>query len=284
MDWSRERYVRLYTRDTGTWVLLSWQARCVMPLLMRRLDRDGKLSVPPRAKPETIVAKLLDVPVRVVTAGLMDLAGAGIIELTTSGIAMPNFAEAQEAIAPSTERVRRHRDRKNGGPANSETLQKHPGNGRVSHETPCLAVPSLAVPSLAVPGDARAPDVPTRESLAADRAEQILRLRERLTLTGEVPQPRHREQNLGNLPVREEDLGKLLDAGYEPDAIVATAGWLSEQISLGNAKRDAWTSAVFYGRWHDSLRQREIPEKLRARATRGTVDPKTQNHNDDVPF
>lgn len=155
MDWSRERYVRLYTRNTGTWVLLSWQARCVLPLLMRSLDRAGRLALPGKAKPEAVIAKLLDVPVRVVKPGLEDLVAAGVIELTVSGVVMPNFAEAQECKSvaiPGAERTAEWRRRKREADDNGVT------NGDASDDvtttvtdvTPCLAVPSRTVPSLAV--------------------------------------------------------------------------------------------------------------------------------------
>ena len=41
MDWSNERYVRVYTRDTTTWKILSWEARALLQFLIRKVDRSG---------------------------------------------------------------------------------------------------------------------------------------------------------------------------------------------------------------------------------------------------
>ena len=45
MRWEDENYVRLYTRDTTDWKLLSWEARALFVLLMRKLDRAGILEL-----------------------------------------------------------------------------------------------------------------------------------------------------------------------------------------------------------------------------------------------
>lgn len=51
MNWSDERYVKLYERDTLTW---PWQAKCVFALLLRKVDRSGVLdtgrsdTIPPK--------------------------------------------------------------------------------------------------------------------------------------------------------------------------------------------------------------------------------------------
>lgn len=45
MDWQDERFVRLYTRDTADWLTWPWQSRALFPLLMRKADRVGRVSM-----------------------------------------------------------------------------------------------------------------------------------------------------------------------------------------------------------------------------------------------
>ena len=43
MDWSDERYVRVYTRDTPDWQCLSFLAQGLFCLILRKVDRAGVL-------------------------------------------------------------------------------------------------------------------------------------------------------------------------------------------------------------------------------------------------
>jgi len=45
MDWSNERYVRVYTRDTAEYLALCWQAKALLSLLLRKCDRAGVVVV-----------------------------------------------------------------------------------------------------------------------------------------------------------------------------------------------------------------------------------------------
>ncbi len=45
LKWDDERYVRLYTRDTSTWLRLTWEGRFVLMALLRKLDRSGNLDL-----------------------------------------------------------------------------------------------------------------------------------------------------------------------------------------------------------------------------------------------
>jgi hypothetical protein len=129
------------------------------------------------------------------------------------------------------------------------------------------------------------PPIRTRESIAEQRAADIERLRERLTLTGEVPKPVANGQQLQNLPVSPGDMAKVLDTGDSPDEVVTHASWLSGEITAGRCKRDAWSNA-FFGGFYASFRLHVIPEKFDARAgpKRGPVDPRTQRHDTPPEF
>src|SRR5580658_6589118 len=41
MHWDTERYVKLYVRDTPEFLAMSWQARCLLLELVRKVDRGG---------------------------------------------------------------------------------------------------------------------------------------------------------------------------------------------------------------------------------------------------
>ena len=45
MNWPDERYVRLYTRDTPSWLMLSFPAQGLFCLLLRKVDRAGTLEL-----------------------------------------------------------------------------------------------------------------------------------------------------------------------------------------------------------------------------------------------
>jgi hypothetical protein len=236
MDWSRERYVRLYVRDSGTWVLLSWQARCVLPLLMRKLDRAGRLAIPTSTKPEVVIQKLLDVPMRVVRPALEELAAAGIVELTVSGLVMPNFPEAQDCIAPSTERVRKHRDRKE---QHKVAFQNVSETLPVSDETPCRTVPSLAVLSRAVPSPLPPEGADEREwgevAAVCDRLPWIAAKGKSLL------SPRDR-------------IRKLVANGADAAEIVRVLEGLAAAVEAGKEPASSWNAQYVFSGHYDRLR------------------------------
>src|SRR5688572_18187943 len=97
MNWSDERYVRLFTRDTLNWKRMGWQARCVLVMLMRRVDRSGVLELGDGWKVEDL-AEVLDLPAHVCVSGYKKLKATGTVTASgfPPGIALPNFLEAQE--------------------------------------------------------------------------------------------------------------------------------------------------------------------------------------------
>lgn len=109
MDWSNERYVRVYTRDTDDWVALSWQARSTLVMMLRAVDRAGILQTKrgPRG-----VAGLLRMPVEVVEAAISELVADGCIRECDAGYVLPNFVEAQEAVQTDAQRQRESRARR----------------------------------------------------------------------------------------------------------------------------------------------------------------------------
>jgi hypothetical protein len=109
MDWSNERYVRLYTRDTTNWTVLSWQARSLWCLLMRKLDRAGVLEMG-RHGPRGL-AVVVGMPLDVVQPALQELLEDGCIVLCGTALVAPNFMDAQDAPQSDAQRKRESRAR-----------------------------------------------------------------------------------------------------------------------------------------------------------------------------
>jgi hypothetical protein len=110
MDWSNERYVRLYTRDTVTWKLFDWQARSVLMHLLRKVDRSGVLDVGDDGIEGA--AAVLELPLGLVEAGMPQLIARGTVVSIAGRYVLPNFLEAQEAPQSDAMRAREHRARR----------------------------------------------------------------------------------------------------------------------------------------------------------------------------
>ena len=134
MHWSDERYVKLYSRDTPGWMLWPWQARALLPLLLRRLDGAGVLECG-RARPVDAVAIVVGLPIEVVNVGLEALLSDGVLESIERGLLMPNYIEAQEATKTEAGKKRDQRER-------------HRAQARVTVKAP---VPECPVVSPSVP-------------------------------------------------------------------------------------------------------------------------------------
>lgn len=109
MDWSNERYVRLYTRDTETVLLQSWQARAVFREMLRKCDRAGVIEC--RTGPRGL-AVVLNMPPEVVVEQLPTLLADGSVATCEGGYVLPNFIEAQEAPQSDKQRAKESRERR----------------------------------------------------------------------------------------------------------------------------------------------------------------------------
>jgi len=153
VDWSNERYVRLYTRDSVTWSLWPWEARALFCFLLRKVDRAGVLDLGDN-DPARAVAAVVSMPLSVVKEHLPSLVESGAIEIGTAMV-MPNYIEAQEAKSSDKQRQSesrgRRRDRARAGAAvTPRDKESHPvtDSHTESHRvTPSLAEPSQTMPS-----------------------------------------------------------------------------------------------------------------------------------------
>ncbi len=139
MNWDDERYVRLYTRQTPTWLMMAWQGRAVFPLLLKAADRAGVIDL----GDEGLVglAALIGIPIEVVTPGIETLKAKGTVRVTAKAIIIPKFIEAQEVPISDAARKRAQRERARDIAAQAEFLKSV---GVVSEDvsravTPCPA-------------------------------------------------------------------------------------------------------------------------------------------------
>ena len=150
MRWEDERYVRLYTRDTATWKLLSWQGRALLPLLLRKADRLGLVDL--EGDSVEGVAALVDIPPEVVAPGLTGpngLLARGVVVEVPGGLAFPRYTEAQEARASDRLRAQDYRARKaitHRDEASRTVTDRHDSSHGVTRRHPAShgVTPSLA--------------------------------------------------------------------------------------------------------------------------------------------
>lgn len=111
MDWSNERYVRVYTRDTADYQILSWQARGLWLELLRKADRCGFVATSHGARG---IAALVRWPLDVVDAAMTELVADGCLVGSESpvGFVIPNYLDAQETEQSGAQRTREYRARR----------------------------------------------------------------------------------------------------------------------------------------------------------------------------
>ncbi len=150
MRFEDERYVRLYTRDTITWLMLSWQGRCVAPLILRKVDRAGLLDLGDHGMDG--LAATLQVPADVAREGLQSMIDKGVVTMRGSTVVWPRFIEGQDT--PQSDRARQKAAREkardiaaadetvtNRDDASQNVTERHAASRGV---TPICAVPICA--------------------------------------------------------------------------------------------------------------------------------------------
>jgi len=161
VNYQDERYVRVYTRDSLTWISWNWETRAVFVLLLRKVDRAGVLDTGSMEKAKAI-SLLVGVPIEVAEVAVKQLIDDGTATETPTAIVFPRFLDAQECKQSDAHRQRESRLNRR-IKAVSERIHEADGH-TVSHGvtdghtasqpvTPYRAVPSRTVPSRAVPKD-----------------------------------------------------------------------------------------------------------------------------------
>lgn len=109
MNFEDEAYVRIYTRDTKTWLKLEFEGQTVLMHLTRKMDRAGVLDdVTDPVADVALVIRCRDL--EFVRVGLANLLATGTLELRGSRLIAPNYIRAQSAV--KTDRLRAQEARK----------------------------------------------------------------------------------------------------------------------------------------------------------------------------
>lgn len=96
MDWSNEKWLKLYTRDSLTWLGWSWQARAVFCFLLRKVDRSGIIDCGQLSAAQG-VSMLTGVPEDVCATAIHELMKSETISFSRNKLVIPKFLAAQEA-------------------------------------------------------------------------------------------------------------------------------------------------------------------------------------------
>jgi hypothetical protein len=110
LDHKQERYIKVFVKDTSNWLLGPWQARAMLPLIMRKLDRAGILDLGEEGI--EALAVHTSMPIEIVETGLSWWIQRGTLKLVRGNLVMPNFMEAQEATQDDAQRARESRARR----------------------------------------------------------------------------------------------------------------------------------------------------------------------------
>lgn len=110
MNYGDERWVKLYTRDTASWLLMGWEAQAVLMQLMRRVDRAGVLNT--AGDPVGFISLLCRMPKEIVQIGYQKLVEMDTVSESENAIVLVNFLEAQENKTSDAEKQRRRRERR----------------------------------------------------------------------------------------------------------------------------------------------------------------------------
>lgn len=149
MDFADEHYVKLFTRDTVTWRSWPWQARALLPLLMRKVDNAGFFDVGKR-EPARSLAIMVELPLEVVAPGLDALLEDGTAELVDGRLLLPNFVDAQESKKTDKAKARDYRNRKKDH-ARAKASKTQEGTVTARHQASPLVTagdpPALPCPS-----------------------------------------------------------------------------------------------------------------------------------------
>jgi len=106
VNFDDERFVKIFTRDTVTWKLLGWEGRCVLLMLLRKVDRAGCVDL---ASGIEGLALLLDLPEEVTERGFAACLRRGCVTQRDDIAVVPNFVRAQDSR--QTDRVRQAESR-----------------------------------------------------------------------------------------------------------------------------------------------------------------------------
>lgn len=173
---SDERYVRLYVRNTTTWLRLGWAGQCLLPLVLRSVDRAGVLDIG-SLSPAAALAMHTGVPIEFVVIGIDALLELGVVEHRGESLFVPRFVEAQETPKSDALRQRESRERRRRGcaaqpsAANGRQLEMLDVTGTASRAvTTCHSEPSSSLSSAQITQTTTTPETTATATVPARMA------------------------------------------------------------------------------------------------------------------
>lgn len=109
MDFSNERYVRYYVRETTTWKILPFESQAILPQMLRLVDRSGVFELGGVDPTSAVWAALPKWPRPVIESGVTGLLERGVLVHVGDTLVWPRFLEAQETS--QTDRLRQAESR-----------------------------------------------------------------------------------------------------------------------------------------------------------------------------
>lgn len=156
-DWSRERWVKLFTRDSGRYLMLPLSARGIYHCLQRVCDADGRIEF--EGGGLDTVAALLRGDVNEVELAVAELSKAGLVVVHDDCLLLPEHLEQQLSRTDPALRQRQARER------NSVTLS--------DTKTDSVTLSDIGEHSVTECHDKK-----RKDQIEKKRAEQIARARE----------------------------------------------------------------------------------------------------------
>jgi hypothetical protein len=111
LDWSEERYARIYCRDTLDWQCLSWNAQALWTALNRKATRSGRIDLG-RSGLRGVPALVGRPDMPQLMQAMDELLADGCVVLEGDVLVIPDFVEAQEAVSSGAKRMRELRERR----------------------------------------------------------------------------------------------------------------------------------------------------------------------------
>jgi len=313
LDFSDERYVRVYTRDTATWECLEWDGQCVFVLLMRKVDRAGVLDFGDGNTVEEAVKAVTRLPLHVVETGLPKLLKHKVLAIIDQQLVIIKFIEAQEAVhsekfrsreyrakrrdlrrrgLPDTEPAVTKRDAKDRSRDDDEDANEADGvNGRPQHsvtkrdgiitkqDSPVTGPVKTVTPSLAMPSR-------TGSVAGSSQNKNQKRDEDPGASSDPLPSPPRRRGDILNAPVSADDYEPLADhelyakaRGLSPSEYDATVmelrqkGWGPAAPSRWDARLSSFIDAAVMSK----TRVRATQPKLSVVASTAPYVPSTSN-------
>lgn len=137
-DWSRESWHKVFPREDGAWLAMSWQARGLYRLLQSEASRDGAINLGKFAgsgfRWVAVVFRMRDDDAMAVCD---ELEADGFIVAQPDGSwLLPHHADQQATSTTSAERVKRHRERHRAAGGNGDGVTfETPETEHVTHVT-----------------------------------------------------------------------------------------------------------------------------------------------------